>query len=116
MLSNIPHMGQLIQEKLKEAGMTKAEFGRRINTSRQNVNTLLRKEYVPVDTLLKVCRVLQYNFFEVYMRNAYPPKNEANNLALTGFVKSNGLKVTVELSSPEDLQAFLQWWNDYKGS
>lgn len=33
MLSNIPHMGQLIQEKLKEAGMTKAEFGRRINTS-----------------------------------------------------------------------------------
>lgn len=58
------HLGQRIECILKTIGMSKAEFGRRIATSRQNVNTLLRREALPTDMLMQVTKVLNYNFFE----------------------------------------------------
>lgn len=62
--------------------MTKAEFGRRINTSRQNVNTLLRKESMDIQLLQKIGKVLQYDFLALYTfkGHAIPldgPKQEA---------------------------------------
>ncbi len=57
-------MGEIVEQVIKERGMTKAEFGRRINTSRQNVNTLLRKDNFDTHLLTKMCRVLKYNFYQ----------------------------------------------------
>ncbi len=62
------HIGRLIEERIKEVGMTKAEFGRRINTSRQNVNTLLRKESLDTRLLKKIGRVLDYDFFSFFTK------------------------------------------------
>lgn len=62
------HIGRLIEERIKEVGMTKAEFGRRISTSRQNVNTLLRKESLDTKLLRKICRVLDYDFFHYFLK------------------------------------------------
>lgn len=56
-------LGQRIAEELEKLGMSKAEFGRRIGTSRQNVNTLLRRNELTTDLLLRICKVLNYNFF-----------------------------------------------------
>jgi DNA-binding Xre family transcriptional regulator len=60
------HIGKLIAEVLDERGMTKAEFGRRIQTSRQNVNSLLRKKSLDTDYLLRICITLDFDFFAAY--------------------------------------------------
>lgn len=65
------HIGNLIGLRLKQLGMTKAEFSRRINRSPQNIHDLLSRESVDTNLLLKISEVLNYNFFKVFM-----PKNE----------------------------------------
>lgn len=65
------HIGSEIARRLVELGMTKAEFGRRIDTSRQNVTLILRKESLDTSVLHKICKVLDHNFFQYV---AYTPK------------------------------------------
>ncbi len=60
------HIGNLIDEKIKERGITKAEFGRRICTSRQNISTLLKKESLDASLLYKISIILDFNFFSCY--------------------------------------------------
>lgn len=71
-------LGERIEERIKERGMTKAEFGRRINTSRQNVNTLLRKDSFDTRLLVKIGKVLEYDFFQHLQRpnKAEPDRGE----------------------------------------
>jgi transcriptional regulator with XRE-family HTH domain len=57
------HVGELITAKLKERGMSKAEFGRRISTSRQNVSLILRKHDIDTGLLRRICEALQHDFF-----------------------------------------------------
>jgi transcriptional regulator with XRE-family HTH domain len=56
-------LGQMIDDRLKAIGMTKAEFGRRISTSRQNVSLILRKESMDTKLLQKISVVLDHDFF-----------------------------------------------------
>lgn len=70
------HIGQMIEQVLDERGMTKAEFGRRINTSRQNINSLLRKRTVDVMYLFQISKVLEYDFFAAYSKVL--PRNNAS--------------------------------------
>ena len=65
------HIGSEIERRLIEMGMTKAEFGRRIITSRQNVSLILQKESMDTAALHKICRVLDHNFFQYI---SYTPK------------------------------------------
>lgn len=57
-------LGEIIAARIKELGMSKAEFGRRIHTSRQNVNTLLKRDYFDTRMLANISKVLGYNFFD----------------------------------------------------
>jgi Cro/C1-type HTH DNA-binding domain len=59
------HLGTLVDQRLGESGMTKAEFGRRIGTSRQNVNTLIRKPTLTTEQLMDICVVMKYDLFAV---------------------------------------------------
>ncbi|MEM6273537.1 MAG: helix-turn-helix domain-containing protein, partial [Bacteroidota bacterium] len=60
-----PHLGQLIAARLRELGMSQAEFSRRIHTSRQNVNLILKKETLDSGLLFRISRILQMNFFQL---------------------------------------------------
>jgi hypothetical protein len=64
------HVGKLIEWRLDEMGMTKAEFGRRIKTSRQNVNSLLRKPSLDTAYLQKISEALKYDFFRHFSEQA----------------------------------------------
>ncbi len=57
------HLGNMIEQRLDELGMTKAELGRRLGTSRQNINALLRKQLPPMEQVWLACTALQYDFF-----------------------------------------------------
>lgn len=59
------HLGALVDRRLDESGMTKAEFGRRIGTSRQNVHTLIRKPTLTTEQLMDICVVMKYDLFAV---------------------------------------------------
>lgn len=58
-----PHLGEFIESLLKEKGMSKAEFGRRIRTSRQNVSLILKKKTLDSDLIWRIGKVLGQDFF-----------------------------------------------------
>ena len=97
-------LGEIIEMRVKQIGMTKAEFGRRINTSRQNVNTLLRKEHFDTRVLTKICKVLNYDFYEHIKRPKHNPE--------TGETEPHKrIYITIE-ARPEDhdkLMKLLKW-------
>lgn len=61
------HIGQIIEGRLDAMGISKAEFARRINRARQNVNDIINRPSVDTDLLLIISRALDYNFFQHYM-------------------------------------------------
>ena len=58
-----PHLGELIEATLKEMGMSKAEFGRRIRTSRQNVSLILKKKTLDSELIWRIGKVFGEDFF-----------------------------------------------------
>jgi transcriptional regulator with XRE-family HTH domain len=60
-----PHLGKLIDHRLTELGMSKAEFGRRIVTSRQNVGQIIEKHSLSTDQLWRISDALGVDFFDL---------------------------------------------------
>ncbi len=97
------HIGSLIAERIKAHGMTKAEFGRRINTSRQNVNTLLRKETLDASLLYQISKILKFNFFSYYDKklpsNLRSDPNQASGSGQLSLKKSYSLTINSDSQS-----------------
>src|SRR5215213_4709293 len=60
------HIGQLIKEKVTEKRLSQEALGKMINTTKQNVGNIYKRRSIDTQLLLKLCIVLEYNFFEVY--------------------------------------------------
>jgi transcriptional regulator with XRE-family HTH domain len=60
------HIGKLIRQHLEEKGMTKSEFGRRINTSPQNIYGIFRRKSIDTNLLQTISQVLEFDFFQYY--------------------------------------------------
>ena len=58
------HLGKRIKEVVDKIGMSYAEFGRRINTTPQNVNSIFKREMIHLDMLSKIGDILDHNFFK----------------------------------------------------
>jgi DNA-binding Xre family transcriptional regulator len=58
----------MIAKVMEERGMTKADFGRRIDTSRQNVSLILKKEHLDTQLLWRICDVLDTDLFDLMSR------------------------------------------------
>jgi transcriptional regulator with XRE-family HTH domain len=63
------HLGKLISAKLKEKRISKSEFARMINKSRQNVQDILKRESLDTHLLKQISKALDYNFFELFTKN-----------------------------------------------
>ena len=98
------HLGKMIAERLEEIGMSKAEFGRRIDTSRQNVNTLLRKKDMSVDQLLRISVVLDKDFMA-----ELGDERERRVLKKSPPDPAPFMTISIELWSEEEAMSFLQW-------
>jgi len=64
------HIGKIIRQHLEEAGMTKSEFARRINTSPQNIYGIFKRQSIDTELLRDISRVLGYDFFQYYASTA----------------------------------------------
>lgn len=74
-------LGEIIESQVKLLGMTKAEFGRRIQTSRQNVNDIFRKEHLNTKQLSEISKVLRYDFYE-HIDRPYRKRNKRRVILL----------------------------------
>jgi transcriptional regulator with XRE-family HTH domain len=60
------HIGQLIKEKVTEKRLSQEALGKLINTTKQNVGNIYKRRSIDTQLLLKLCVVLEFNFFEAY--------------------------------------------------
>lgn len=58
------HIGHRIKEILDNKGMSVAEFSDKINYHRSNVYRLFDKRTIDITLLIRISKVLDYNFFE----------------------------------------------------
>ena len=58
------NIGKIIEDKLREKGVSVSEFARRINTNRNNVYDIFRRESIDTQLLQKISTVLEYDFFQ----------------------------------------------------
>lgn len=71
------HIGKIIRAQLEAVGMGKSEFGRRLNTSPQNVFGIFKRDSIDTNLLKRIGEVLNHNFFSYYQTNAAQPGAEA---------------------------------------
>lgn len=68
------HIGKMIESRLDDIGMSVAEFGRRIGTSRQNAQNLLKRKHITWDNAIQYNEVLNppnstpWDIFELFLR------------------------------------------------
>jgi transcriptional regulator with XRE-family HTH domain len=60
------HIGELIQKRMKELGMTRSELARRIGTSSQNLGKILKRGSIDTQRLFKLSEALKTDFFQYY--------------------------------------------------
>ena len=57
------HVGQAIDQRRNELGLSKSELGRRLGIPQQHINRLLERETMETKRLVKACKALDFNFF-----------------------------------------------------
>lgn len=61
------NIGEEIRKKVDEKGMSKAEFAKKLNIARQNIEkTVFLKASLDTNLLCNICEVLDCNFFDYY--------------------------------------------------
>ena len=61
-----PHIGNLIKEELNKQGRTITWLARQLGFSRQNAYKIFNRRWIYTDLLLKICDLLDYDFFKCY--------------------------------------------------
>lgn len=77
------HIGQIIKEKVTEKRLSQEALGKMINTTKQNVGNIYKRRSIDTQLLLKLCIVLEFNFFEVYYSEE--PLKSMRNKELEAF-------------------------------
>lgn len=58
---------EIIREVLKEKNISQTELGKRLGIKkRQNINALIQRKKMDVDSLAQISKALDYNFFQHY--------------------------------------------------
>lgn len=71
-------IGVLIKLKVAEKGLTVSEFARRINTNRNNVYDIFKRDSIDTLLLQKISEVLEYNFFLNFIKENSVSEPSAN--------------------------------------
>lgn len=66
-LSNV-HLGQLVETRMKEIGMSGSELARRLGTSRSNMTSLLGRDDLYVKQLYNLGAALEADFFGILQK------------------------------------------------
>lgn len=70
------HIGEKIKERAKELRIGPTELATLINTSKQNVYGIFKRESIDTALLQKICKALKYDFFSFFIDSKLSPSNE----------------------------------------
>lgn len=59
-------IGQLIHVRLQERGMSVSHLARQLSCERSNLYRIFERESIDTRLLLRISRVLEYDFFRLY--------------------------------------------------
>lgn len=62
------HIGELIKKRAKERRIGPTELGKLINTSKQNVYGIFKRQSIDTELLRKLSEALEYDFFYDYVK------------------------------------------------
>lgn len=86
------NVGLAIEQRINELGITKSEFGRRIDIPNQNVNRVLSKSSIDSDKLVEICNALDYDFFKLFSSSVEDNKTSLLNiLKVKAILKEKGI-------------------------
>ena len=71
-------IGKIIELKLREKGLPISEFARRINTNRNNVYDIFRRDSIDTSLLKKISEVLDFDFFQCFNNSELSVSTEFN--------------------------------------
>ena len=60
------HIGNIIRLKLQEQGRSAAWLAKQIPCTRNNVFKIMRKSHISTDLLLRISKILDFNFFNCF--------------------------------------------------
>ena len=63
------HLGTAMENRIRQLGMSKAEFARRMHVERQTVNAWWSKDSFDVKLLLRAGEVLEFNFVDLLIEH-----------------------------------------------
>lgn len=63
------HIGKIIRDIAKKKGMSHAVLAKKINTTRQNIQSITNRETIDTGILKKISEVLEHDFFQYYRLN-----------------------------------------------
>lgn len=61
------NIGKKIEEVLREKKFSVSLFAQKINTNRNNVYDIFKRKSIDTELLYKISKILNYNFFELYV-------------------------------------------------
>lgn len=70
------HIGEKIKSQAKELRIGTTELAKSINTSKQNIYGIFKRESIDTALLQKFCKVLNYDFFTFFINHKLPPNIE----------------------------------------
>lgn len=102
------HIGELIDARIRECGMSYAEFARRLCVERTTVYNIVRSKSIDTERLIRISNILRYDF----LRNVYLSYCEQSqpslNIEINGKeiipcgLDSCDLKISIRHSKPTD--------------
>lgn len=97
------HIGQIIDARIKESGMTYAQFARLLCVERTTIYNIIRSKSIDTERLIRIGKILDFDFLRnVYLiENNTPPSNilriEVNGkVVLTQQTTVNQITITVK--------------------
>ena len=95
------HVGQAIDKRRNELGLSKSELGRKIGVPQQHINRILERETMETSRLIKVSEALDFNFFSLFCPRQHHISAHLAAVALDGNANNliGDAELAVQLSS-----------------
>ena len=95
------HVGQSIDKRRNELGLSKSELGRKIGVPQQHINRILERETMETSRLIKVSEALDFNFFSLFCPKQHHISAHLAAVSLDGNANNliGDAELAVQLSS-----------------
>ena len=91
------HIGSIIHEKVKELGMSVADFAKALHCNRPNAYSIFERKNIDVELLVDISKILNYDLLSIY-QNSIPKPDcivviETNERKIKEIQSDNSIKI-----------------------